>query len=60
MMISKSVLIIRFGLAKAKSRQAESVTLSPYDEDLDLTTPHCRQYARNDRDFDHIAGNVHE
>ena len=28
--MSKSVLIIRFGLAKAKSRQAESVTLSPY------------------------------
>ena len=30
MIISKSVLIIRFGLAIAKSNQAESLTLSPY------------------------------
>ena len=41
------------------SKQQSSGRSRSEDEDQDLTTPHCRQYARNDQDFDHIAGNVH-
>ena len=40
------------------SKQRSSGQSRSEDEDLDLTTPHCQQYARNDRDFDHIAGNA--
>ena len=32
MIISKSVLIIRFGLSIAKSRQAEALSLYPYTQ----------------------------
>ena len=42
MIISKSVFIIRFGLAIVKSRQAESLMLNPYSGPCLLYTPTFR------------------